>query len=124
MKEQQRAEAVVEMGPEDPSRPDGATDIYLIFDGRRIAKRGKPGTLHAMIWISLEPGVVVRDVPMTESESGWAVADRSRIRPTICRYQPPRLKSSRSDRFSSRTRFRSPFRAKRTGNCVGLRRMG
>ena len=73
MKEQQRAEAVVETVPEDPSRPDGATDIYLIFDGRRIAKRGKPGTLHAMTWISLEPGVVVRDVPMPESESGWGM---------------------------------------------------
>src|SRR5262245_12822973 len=71
MKEQQRPEAVVETVPEDPSCPDGATDIYLIFDGRRIAKRGKPGTLHAMTWISLEPGVVVRDVPMPESESGW-----------------------------------------------------
>jgi putative tryptophan/tyrosine transport system substrate-binding protein len=45
MKEQQRGEVVVETVPEDPSRPDGATDIYLIFDGRRIAKRGKPGTL-------------------------------------------------------------------------------
>ena len=73
MKEQQRAEAVVETVPEDPSRPDGATDTYLIFDGRRIAKRGKPGTLHAMTWISLEPGVVVRDVPMPESESGWGM---------------------------------------------------
>src|SRR5215472_17029956 len=62
MKEQQRAEAVVETVPEDPSRPDRATDIYLIFDGRRIAKRGKPGTLHAMTSISLEPGLVVRDV--------------------------------------------------------------
>ena len=65
MKEQ-RPEAV-ETVPEDPSRPDGATDMYLIFDGRRIAKRGKPGTLHAMTWISLEPGVVVRDVPIPES---------------------------------------------------------
>jgi hypothetical protein len=37
---------------------------------------------------------------------------------------PPILKSSRSPRFSSRTRFRSPFRAKRTGNCARLRRMG
>jgi hypothetical protein len=37
MKEQQRAEAVVETVPEDPLRPDGATDIYLIFDGRRIS---------------------------------------------------------------------------------------
>ena len=41
--------------------------------GKRIAKRGKSGTLHAMSWISLEPGVVVRDVPMLESESGWGM---------------------------------------------------
>jgi hypothetical protein len=73
MKEQERPEAVVETVPEDPSRPDGATEMYLIFDGRRIAKRGKPGTLHAMTWISLEPGVVVRDVPTPESESGWGI---------------------------------------------------
>jgi hypothetical protein len=26
-----------------------------------------------MTWISLEPGVVVRDVPMSESESGWGM---------------------------------------------------
>src|SRR5262249_23157495 len=30
---------------------------------------------------------------------------------------PPYLKSFRSSRFSSRARFRSPFCAKRTGNC-------
>ena len=39
----------------------------------------------------------------------------------------PYLKSARSPRFSSRTRFPSPFRAKRTGNCgsstpAGMRR--
>jgi FHA domain len=68
-----RPECVVEAVPEDPSRPGGATDLYLIFDGKRIAKRGKPGTLHAMTWIPLEPGVVVRDVPMPESESGWGM---------------------------------------------------
>ena len=73
MKEQERPEAVVETVPEDPSRPDGATEMYLIFDGRRIAKRGKPGTLHARTWISLEPGVVVRDVPTPERESGWGI---------------------------------------------------
>ena len=55
MNEQRRPECVVEAVPEDPSHPDGATDMYLIFDGRRIAKRGKPGTPHAMTWISLEP---------------------------------------------------------------------
>jgi hypothetical protein len=68
-----RQECVVEAVPEDPSCPDGPTDLYLIFDGRRIAKRGKLGTLHAMTWISLEPGVIVRDVPMPESESGWGM---------------------------------------------------
>ena len=73
MKEHRRPECVVEVVPEDPSRPDGETDMYLIFDGRRIAKRGKPGTSHAMTWISLEPGVVARDVPMPESESGWGI---------------------------------------------------
>ena len=73
MNEQRRPEFVVEAVPEDPSHPDGATDMYLIFDGRRIAKRGKPGTPHAMTWISLESGVVVRDVPMPESESGWGM---------------------------------------------------
>jgi hypothetical protein len=68
-----RPERLVESVPDDSSRPDGPTDLYLIFDGRRVAKRGRPGTLHAMTWISLEPGVVVRDVPMSESESGWGM---------------------------------------------------
>jgi hypothetical protein len=76
-----KPECVVEAVPEDPSHPDGPTDLYLVFDGRRIAKRGKAGTLHAMTWISLEPGVVVRDVPMPESESGWGmVVEINRVR--------------------------------------------
>ena len=64
MKEQERPEAVVETVPEDPSRSDGATDRCLIFDGRRIAKRGKLGTLQAAeVFLgddekSLEPRVV------------------------------------------------------------------
>jgi hypothetical protein len=48
MKEQERPEAVVETVPEGPSRPDGATEMYLIFDGRRIAKRGKPSLERCM----------------------------------------------------------------------------
>ena len=39
-----RPECVVEAVPEDPSRPDGPTDLCLVFDGRRIAKRGKSDT--------------------------------------------------------------------------------
>jgi hypothetical protein len=54
MEKQSKPECVVKAVPEDASRPNGPTDLYLVFDGRRIAKRGKPGTLHAMTWISLE----------------------------------------------------------------------
>jgi len=34
-------------------------DLYVMMDGRPIAKRGKPGTPEAGTWISLEAGVVV-----------------------------------------------------------------
>jgi hypothetical protein len=73
MERQPRPECVVETVPEDPSHPNGPIDLYLIFGGRRIAKRGKPGTLRAMTWIPLEPGIVVRDAPTAESESGWSL---------------------------------------------------
>ena len=39
------------------------TDLFLRLDGKIIAKRGHPGTLHARQWIPLEPGVVVLDTP-------------------------------------------------------------
>lgn len=38
-----------------------ADDIFVLLDGRRIAKRGKPNTPHARTWVSLEPGVIVFD---------------------------------------------------------------
>ena len=44
---------------------------------RRIAKRSKPVTLHAMTWISLEPGVVVRDIPMLKANMGGAWSSKS-----------------------------------------------
>ena len=50
MEKQRKPECVVEAVPQDPSLPDGSTDLYGILDGKRIAKRGKPGTLHAMTW--------------------------------------------------------------------------
>ena len=39
------------------------TDIYVVYDGIRIAKRGKPGTPQAKTWISLEPGYEVYNTP-------------------------------------------------------------
>jgi hypothetical protein len=38
-------------------------DFFVLFDGRRIAKRGKPNTPHAKMWVPLEPGIVVLDAP-------------------------------------------------------------
>jgi hypothetical protein len=34
-------------------------DLYFVFDGKRVAKRGAPGTPQARTWISLEPGYEV-----------------------------------------------------------------
>jgi len=41
----------------------GFDETYVVFDGRRIAKRGDSGTVQTRTWMSLEPGfqVVVED---------------------------------------------------------------
>jgi hypothetical protein len=40
---------------------DGEPAIYIVFDGVRIAKRGKPDTPQAKTWVSLVHGFEVRD---------------------------------------------------------------
>jgi hypothetical protein len=37
--------------------------IYVVIDGVKIAKRGRPGTPQAKTWVSLEPGWRVLDGP-------------------------------------------------------------
>jgi hypothetical protein len=37
----------------------GNDEIYVVFDGKRIAKRGSPGTPRAGTWVSIEPGFQV-----------------------------------------------------------------
>jgi hypothetical protein len=34
-------------------------DVFVVYNGVRIAKRGHPGTRHAGTWISLEPSFEV-----------------------------------------------------------------
>jgi len=36
-------------------------DVFVVFNGTRIARRGHLGTLKAGTWVSLEPGFRVRD---------------------------------------------------------------
>jgi hypothetical protein len=37
------------------------TDVFVVYSGRRIAKRGHPNTPQAGSWVSLEPGYRVFD---------------------------------------------------------------
>ncbi len=43
-------------------------DVFIVVDGVKIAKRGKPRTPQAKTWISLEPGWTVRDIHPNEIE--------------------------------------------------------
>ena len=36
-------------------------DVFVVYNGVRIAKRGEPGTLQAGTLVSVEPGYTVRD---------------------------------------------------------------
>jgi hypothetical protein len=38
-----------------------AVEMFVVFDGVRIAKRGHPDTSQARTWVSLEPGFAVYD---------------------------------------------------------------
>lgn len=41
---------------------DTGKNLFLLFDGVKIAKRGKPGTRHAKKWVPLLPGWEINDV--------------------------------------------------------------
>jgi hypothetical protein len=55
--------------------PDG-DDLFIIYDGQRIAKCGKPGTPLAGIWIALVPGWTIT----SDEQGGLAVAFDPRAR--------------------------------------------
>jgi hypothetical protein len=46
-------------------------DVFVLVDGVKIARRGRPDTAQAMTWVMLEPGWMVRDV-----QSGNAIEVR------------------------------------------------
>jgi hypothetical protein len=51
----------------------GQAEMYLEFDGLRIAKRGYPDSPQARTWIALEPGFQVLDGPRDEAGNGSIV---------------------------------------------------
>jgi hypothetical protein len=48
------------MNPQASKVSDG-TNIFIVVEGVRIARRGSPGTPQARTWVSLEPGWEVLD---------------------------------------------------------------
>jgi hypothetical protein len=48
----------IQVIPADQSET-GQDEIYVIFDGKQVAKRGHPETPQARTWVPLEPGYVV-----------------------------------------------------------------
>lgn len=50
------------MGDHPTCRVEGdGKDIFVIFNGVKIAKRGYPNTPQAGTWVSIEPGYKVTD---------------------------------------------------------------
>jgi hypothetical protein len=45
----------------EKSDSDCGADLYVVFEGRRIARRGYPGTPQAKKWVPLVAGVHVTD---------------------------------------------------------------
>jgi len=54
----------------------GFDEMYVVFDGVRIAKRGRPDTPQAQTWVSLEPGFVVLD----NSDRTAIIVEKSGVR--------------------------------------------
>ena len=45
----------------EASMESDGTDVFVVYSGIRIAKRGDPNTPQAGTWVSLEPGYRVFD---------------------------------------------------------------
>jgi hypothetical protein len=54
---------------------DDGEDVFVLVDGVKIARRGRPDTAQAMTWVMLESGWTVRDV-----QSGNALRFATRAR--------------------------------------------
>jgi hypothetical protein len=58
----------------------GRDELYIMFDGVRIAKRGYPKTPQAGTWVPIEPGFEVYDGEKLEDGSGELVIIKNGVR--------------------------------------------
>jgi hypothetical protein len=54
------------MSPPTVEMISDGDDLFVVVNGVKVAKRGRPGTAQANTWVSLGPGWTVLDRP------GWA----------------------------------------------------
>jgi len=54
-------------------------DLFIVFDGVKIARRGYPDTPQARTWVSLEPGFQVLDGEPLENGGGQIVILRDGV---------------------------------------------
>jgi hypothetical protein len=52
-----------------PESDTGRDELYVVFNGVRVAKRGYPESPQARTWVSIEPGFAVYDGPI-DPETG------------------------------------------------------
>jgi hypothetical protein len=67
------------------------TDVFVVFNGVKIAKRGYPGTPQSKTWIPLEPGYTVLDIAVLGIGVGYLLAWSGHLliegnRPTMLRH--------------------------------------
>jgi hypothetical protein len=58
----------------------GRDELYVVFDGVKVAKRGYPRTPQAGTWVAIEPGFEVYDGEKFEDGSGELVIIKNGIR--------------------------------------------
>ncbi len=65
--------AMVAVSEEDSET--GRDELYILFGGVRIAKRGYPDSPQARTWIPLEPGFAVYDGPNDHAGNGSLIIE-------------------------------------------------
>ena len=78
---------------------ESETDIFVVLDGVRIARRGKPNTPQAGTWILLQPGYQVSDSKdgskiVVKCTMGCVLSiQQAQPKPTVSSIDPGRAKT-------------------------------
>lgn len=57
----------------------GRDELYIVWNGVRIAKRGYPDSPQSRTWVSIEPGFSVYDGPIDPAGNGSIVVEHNGV---------------------------------------------